>query len=277
MFASLSAFAVAAAALEESLNPSSLSIGGGYSSGETWTTGIDADLGLRSGYRLGLGVSGTWGKTEEGPLSVNSNNVWFGTDPLQLFSGSIEYERWGQSSVIQTDTARVEFVVGADRFTFGISTQARSIGWFSRAGGTDTKRFYSTSQGISLRAGLSITRAISLGATAGQHTYNDFPSDFSELEVVGFVSESTLNIGYGFLESYYSVDLNHEISDAWSMGIGYYRARNFLDKSEFGVATLLAQWSPGDEWIYSVRGGRAESEGSDGSFQFELLARYLWF
>ncbi|MEQ1878400.1 MAG: hypothetical protein ABL958_17285 [Bdellovibrionia bacterium] len=256
---------------------SSLEMAGGYGSGETWTAALNADLGLRSGYRLGLGVSGTWAKTEDGPLSINSNRVSFGTDPLALVSGLLEYERWGQSSVIQADTLRLELQAGFDFLTVVVAPEVRSIGWFSRFGGTDQRRFYSTSEGWTARIGLMPTRTTSFTLGGGAFTYKDVPADFTQLEVVGFISSSSLNLGSGFLESQFTADVHQDISRAIGAGAGFFTGKSFIDKMAFSVVTISGDWNVNEDWSCVVRGGQSSSEGSSPSHQLELSARHLWF
>ena len=269
-------FANARAAAEQP-TLSSLEMAGGYGSADTWTAAFSADLGLRTGYRLGLGVSGTWAKTEDGPLSLNSNRVSFGTDPLKMFSGLVEYERWGQSSVIQTDTARAELAFGNDVLTVAVAPEVRSIGWFSRFGGTDQKRFYSTSQGWTARVAVSPLKSTSVSAGYGVFTYRDVPSDFSDLEVVGFISSSSLNLGSGFLDNQFSADVHQDISRKLGVGAGYFTAKTFIDKIVFSVLTVSADWNFSDEWSCLVRGGSSSSEGEPPSNQAEFSLRHLWF
>ncbi|HEX4923395.1 MAG TPA: hypothetical protein VFV50_04890 [Bdellovibrionales bacterium] len=255
--------------------PSSLTSGFGAASYDSYSAQFNANLGLRTGYRLGLGVGGSWGKSDDGAIVINSNRVSFGTDPLNLFSGSLGYERWGQASVLQTETLSPSIMFSHEHFSAEVTPSIRSIAWFSRMGGTSDRRLYARSQGLSGSLGLFFLSPVSLRFSAATYTYFDVPSDFENLALAGFLSLTSLNLGSGFLDHSYSAELGVNLGK-WSLTGEYYSARAFIDKIDFSAITVWTDYAPSNAWGYRLLAGQTSAPDNPVTYQSELSLSYYW-
>jgi hypothetical protein len=242
----------------------------------TWVGSTDMDLAMRNGFRLGLGISADWGTSFDGPVQTNSTLVSFGSDPMETWSASISYDRWGQSSVIQTETSRLQVGWAPGCWFFSVTPEHKSIAWFSQTPNSPTKRLFSSANGISGRVSSSCLERFNLSVSALKYTYNDLPRDFEPLAIIGFVSNSSLSAGSGLLDHARSFDVGYNLNDDWTTSLEWSFSRSQIDQQDLNVFVLRTDFYGVKDWSFSVSGGQAYPLGFSPSYLVDASASFTW-
>ena len=249
--------------------PSHVTFDVGTSSGGSSTLNLDADIGLESGNRIGVGVGGSQLKSSAQTLKTNSVRASFQTDPLEEWSFGLSGESWGAREKLVVNSAKVDVTWAPVEWEFSLDPEFRSINWFVESG--TRRKYQSASYATHARIsyyGISKTR---LTLSGGNYSYSDnLETAFNS----GLFFEEALDLASGFPKNYLGLDGSYNFG-GWSLGLGVTSTRYEYDNTLSQTVFVRSNVELSKTWSLGAEVGSTTSEANRSSFG-NLSATYSW-